>query len=416
MKKTGIIILLLISFFSKAQTPVSGGIFSNQTWNLAGSPYIVNGDIAVFPGNTLTIESGVEIKVNGNFQIFIRGEVIFNGTANKPISFISNISTTSKNAWKGLRFENTSNNNILINYVNIENAYEAIAIDQSGSLTIKHCSINKNEYAVELSDANPWFTTTIDSTNFTDDTHGVWFSESLTMNYCNFNNGLKALWGSGIDIINCTFDNYSEYALRLLSGSVINSSISNSKIGINLNQGLIVTSCSFSNNVKAAIIVPSFSFSNTMTLCSFCNNTIDIEHLGSYNFDISNNCWCSADNDPAGGIIDGYDNVSLGIVNFTPFATSNCGSTVTEVINPVNFQKNNINIYPNPTTGLINIDFEKNKSNLNLKLINALGQVILAKKYMSTNRINFDLGAPKGIYLLLLESDGEVITKKILKE
>jgi len=52
---------------------------------------------------------------------------------------------------------------------------------------------------------------------------------------------------------------------------------------------------------------------------------------------------------------------------------------------------------------------------INLRLTNALGQVILTKNYESTNRINFDLDTPKGVYFLQVDIDGQVITKKILK-
>jgi len=76
----------------------------------------------------------------------------------------------------------------------------------------------------------------------------------------------------------------------------------------------------------------------------------------------------------------------------------------------------NINVYPNPTNGSVHIDFKNTKSNVSIRLTNALGQVVLTKNYKSTNHINFDLDTPKGLYFLQIESDGEVITKKIIKE
>ncbi len=75
-----------------------------------------------------------------------------------------------------------------------------------------------------------------------------------------------------------------------------------------------------------------------------------------------------------------------------------------------------IRIFPNPTNGIVTIDLGETKSNLNLTLTNALGQVVLTKNYSSTNHINLDLDAPKGIYFLQLEVDGDVITKKVVKE
>lgn len=85
----------------------------------------------------------------------------------------------------------------------------------------------------------------------------------------------------------------------------------------------------------------------------------------------------------------------------------------------VGIEENNLSnlfVYPNPTTGGITIDLEETKSNISLRLTNTVGQVVLTQHYKSTNHINFDLNFPKGIYFLQLESDGEVITKKIIKQ
>ncbi|MBL4670420.1 MAG: T9SS type A sorting domain-containing protein [Flavobacteriales bacterium] len=77
----------------------------------------------------------------------------------------------------------------------------------------------------------------------------------------------------------------------------------------------------------------------------------------------------------------------------------------------------NLSVYPNPTTGSINIDLEETNSNINLLITNTVGQVVLTQNYKSTHHINFDLDAPKGIYFLKLEiADGETKTLKVLKE
>ena len=57
MKKLLMLLIFLSGFANTyAQTNVSGGIFSNTTWSLANSPYIMTGPVVVFPNVTLTIE------------------------------------------------------------------------------------------------------------------------------------------------------------------------------------------------------------------------------------------------------------------------------------------------------------------------------------------------------------------------
>ena len=115
------------------------------------------------------------------------------------------------------------------------------------------------------------------------------------------------------------------------------------------------------------------------------------------------------DNFMAGGLVNYDNNISdhrpVGLkIKVIPTSVS-----LVEVPNSI------IKIFPNPTNGSITISLEEIMSIINLRLTNALGQVILTKNYESTNRINFDLDTPKGVYFLQVDIDGQVITKKILK-
>lgn len=65
-------------------TDVSGQIDTDTTWDLAGSPYNVVGDIIV--GATLTIEPGVKVIFSGNYWIDVWGTLISVGTAAKWIT------------------------------------------------------------------------------------------------------------------------------------------------------------------------------------------------------------------------------------------------------------------------------------------------------------------------------------------
>ena len=56
---------------SHAQTPVSGDI-TTTTWLNSGSPYRVTGTVTIPPGNTLTIEPGVDVLFDADVQFIVQ--------------------------------------------------------------------------------------------------------------------------------------------------------------------------------------------------------------------------------------------------------------------------------------------------------------------------------------------------------
>ena len=71
------------------------------------------------------------------------------------------------------------------------------------------------------------------------------------------------------------------------------------------------------------------------------------------------------------------------------------------------------NIYPNPTNGIININFNNSSIN-NFILTNSIGQIIL-KEAISNSKIMIDLSKlPKGIYFINFISDDNLETKQII--
>ncbi len=65
---------------------VSGTISADTTWS-AGNIYVVNGDMAVSSGVTLTIEPGVIVKINGAIKIDVYGTLNAQGTTGNKIYF-----------------------------------------------------------------------------------------------------------------------------------------------------------------------------------------------------------------------------------------------------------------------------------------------------------------------------------------
>jgi len=412
MKNFLLLFLVFNSFVSFSQTLVSGGIFSNQQWDLSGSPYIVTGDVAIYPGNTLTVDPGVEIKVDGNYSIFIRGEIILNGNASNPITFKSNSSPQMNNAWAGLIFENLSGSNIKLNHVNVENANDAISIDQSiGDISIKNCSFRNSENGIILQSSSSSFEVTIDSSSFQDVSYGVFFADKLTIENCQFSNGIKAvyggLWGNTLKINNCSFDNFTgEYTLNI-GGDLLNSTISNCDRGVRLRPSLTVTYCDFSDNNIATEISSSSNYNSSLSFNTFCNNVTDIKHFYNYNIDMSNNCWCAIDNNPDDGIIDAYDDVALGIVTYLPFASS---CTFTSIGYPTNILNSKVVIYPNPASQEL---FIKNGDKIEyVNIIDYSGKILITTS--NINGINIH-GLAAGVYLVRMYSEGSYTTQKLIK-
>jgi hypothetical protein len=102
MKQTffTLIAVLILQTIGYVQTNVSGGIYTNTTWTKANSPYIVTDTVVVFPGVTLTIEPGVEVRFEDDKRLEIRqGKLTAIGTVNDSIIFTSNSVTPSAGIW-----------------------------------------------------------------------------------------------------------------------------------------------------------------------------------------------------------------------------------------------------------------------------------------------------------------------------
>ncbi len=148
---------------SFAETYVSGNITSNTTWGVAGSPYIVTGDITVYHTSRtygeyfrkLTIEPGVEVRFNPGTGLYIGkdysgtngyyGALSAQGTATAPILFTTNSTSALSGDWKGIYFRNPSKDSegllehCIVEYAgHTHNANISLA---SASPTIKNCVI-----------------------------------------------------------------------------------------------------------------------------------------------------------------------------------------------------------------------------------------------------------------------------------
>jgi hypothetical protein len=107
-------------------------------------------------------------------------------------------------------------------------------------------------------------------------------------------------------------------------------------------------------------------------------------------------------------------------VNYIYSDTNGCSDTATSTITVSvctgieNADENNISIYPNPIRDIITIKSSEIISAINL--YNILGEEVLLMK-IGSNDVNIDLSSfSEGIYWIRVQTNKELITKKIVKE
>jgi parallel beta-helix repeat protein len=132
-----------------AATTVPGGDVSGN-WGAAGSPYLIEGDIRVPAGATLTIEPGVEVLFQGWYSLNVNGTLIADGTENAPILFGGGHTTAG---WLGVRFVNAADGSRVTHAI-VENgrATGADPLNKGGGIyvdssnpVISHSTIRNNQ-------------------------------------------------------------------------------------------------------------------------------------------------------------------------------------------------------------------------------------------------------------------------------
>lgn len=149
MKQLFTICLLVIAYCNtlSAQTNVSGNISANTTWNIAGSPYTVTGNVVVNSGVTLTVDTNVVVKFNTNTGLQVLGSLVAKG-----VRFTSAQTTKKAGDWNFIQIGYSSYvgtgffRHCVIEYGgngSNYNSYAALSIE-NGSATIDGTEISKN--------------------------------------------------------------------------------------------------------------------------------------------------------------------------------------------------------------------------------------------------------------------------------
>ena len=150
-------ILIAVSVFSLlstnafASTNVPAGNVSG-TWDLASSPYLINGNITVSAGETLIIEPGVVVEFQNWYKLSVNGVLQAIGTSSQQIVFTSTPAGPGEPAWPGIDFIDATGTSQL-EYCVIENGQSRAAApnDRGGAIyisnsspQIKYCTLRNN--------------------------------------------------------------------------------------------------------------------------------------------------------------------------------------------------------------------------------------------------------------------------------
>jgi predicted outer membrane repeat protein len=145
---TAMMMVALIVSVTQAETMVPGGNVSG-TWDAAGSPYLIQGDIAISGEDTLTIMPGTTVNFQSDYAMTVSGRLNAAGTQGDSVLFTG----TAYPGWHGIRFiDAISGSNLeYCAITNGRNAETGAPYDRGGAIycensspVINNCRISGN--------------------------------------------------------------------------------------------------------------------------------------------------------------------------------------------------------------------------------------------------------------------------------
>jgi hypothetical protein len=461
-----IILTVLFSLsvlISYTQTNVSGGIYQNANWSIAGSPYIVDGSIVVFPGKTLNIEPGVEIRINNqtssNIYIETRGTINCVGTDTLPIKIHAMYDTMNSVAWQGFVCTSSQGGVLNADRFEISNAYfpfsyetplsnynytnctfkrcfQAVTVGESVNLS--NCQFIDNEVGVY-----GWANFTIDNCLFKDNTTSIYaYASVLTMTNSDFidnqiglsfaanifdsmyiadcqflNNGLALNYPNKGKVENCLFTDNATAIQSAYKCEIANNEFLYNELAIQASVNADIHNNVINNNMGAVLIeyVTNVQDSPTIYNNQICGNVnYNVNNNTNMNYSLLSNCFCDLDSAQIEALlIDGYDDITKGLINYEIYG-SNCsvilgtvikygpGAGLEEATLDVRFE----NLVNNELSLLSNTEFTS------IQVTDLSGKSIIFK---SAGDNQFDVSTlPAGFYVLTAV-DQQIVRKSFVK-
>jgi len=143
--------------FDGAEAPGLYGVMTrDRTFTAAGSPWIVEGDIIIPAGRTLTIEPGAEVLMaaedalmagrdRGRVEIIVRGSLQAVGTAEQPIVFDGLSEGAGRGAWHSIRFEEGAHD-LALEHALIQHCDYGVVMESDADLVLSELVIRELRY------------------------------------------------------------------------------------------------------------------------------------------------------------------------------------------------------------------------------------------------------------------------------
>lgn len=423
-------ILAFCALSGTAQTYVSGGIYANTNWTVSGSPYIVTGDLVLFPNFTLTIEPGVVVKFNDGIGFEVRGNLISNGTVADSILFISSSSQPTPGIWNGIFISNNVGGQGSFRYTVVRYSDQGIwneCCRETDTLFVRNSLFERNLTALG-GYGGDYAKMVVDSCSFLHNDKTIIYGDKVIRNSAFIYNNYGLYNTERTSVFSSNFCG-NRTAILGTWGQMVNTIVMNNGIGVMgsiygdfyINTGNVIA-----NNDTGVILKEGYIGANNV-ICN--NNYFNLVSATSQNMTIINQCWCDTDSaNIAAKILDGRDNPQLGLVDFVPYLncdgsavpdTNICPQIPAGISPPFLSTKLLIKNYPNPFKTFTTIEFDyQTGENYNLTIYNSLGQPCIALPHLTSGLVKIGrAGLPKGFYYCTLQSDTRMMaTLKIVIE